>query len=64
MARGTHNYTMKAPLTDAAALVTGASGGIGAATARALERLDIVVNSAGVLYPGPVAEAPQGNGSR
>jgi len=106
---------MTTPLADTAALVTGASSGIGAATARALAaegaavaliarrrerldkladtiaddggtalaleadltdtdqaaeavsravhelgRLDIVVNAAGVLYPGPVAEAPAG----
>jgi NADP-dependent 3-hydroxy acid dehydrogenase YdfG len=103
------------PLADTVAFVTGASSGIGAATARALAsqgaavalvarrgarlgevaktitdqggsavvleadltqtdqaaeavgraadelgRLDIVVNNAGVLYPGPVAEAPAG----
>jgi NADP-dependent 3-hydroxy acid dehydrogenase YdfG len=102
-------------LTDTVAFVTGASSGIGAATAQALAtqgaavalvarrrdrlgqvakaitdqggsavvleadltqtdqaadavgraadelgRLDIVVNNAGVLYPGPVAEAPAG----
>jgi NADP-dependent 3-hydroxy acid dehydrogenase YdfG len=103
------------PLTDTVAFVSGASSGIGAATAQALAtegaavalvarrgerlrrvaetvtdhggtalvveadltqidqaaeavsraaselgRLDIVVNNAGVLYPGPVAEAPAG----
>ncbi len=106
---------MTKPLTDTVAFVTGASSGIGAATAQALAtqgaavalvarrgdrlgqvaetitgeggtalvleadltqtdqaaeavsraaddlgRLDIVVNNAGVLYPGSVAEAPAG----
>lgn len=110
---------MTAPLTETVALVTGASSGIGAATARSLAakgaavavvarrrdrlaelaksitddggtalvleadltdcaraqeviggavgelgRLDIVVNSAGVLYPGPVAAAPAGEWER
>lgn len=47
--------TVEADLTDAdqaADAVTRAAGELG--------RLDIVVNSAGVLYPGPAAEAPAG----
>jgi NADP-dependent 3-hydroxy acid dehydrogenase YdfG len=110
---------MSTSLTGTAALVTGASSGIGAATARALSaegasvalvarrgdrlteladairtaggtalsveadltqagqaahavdqvvsafgRLDIVVNNAGTLYPGPVADAPEGEWER
>ncbi|MBV8220909.1 MAG: SDR family NAD(P)-dependent oxidoreductase [Solirubrobacterales bacterium] len=33
-------------------------------TAEQLGRLDVVVNNAGVLYPGPVAEAPAGEWER
>jgi NADP-dependent 3-hydroxy acid dehydrogenase YdfG len=57
--RGGTALVIEADLTDAAQ----ASGAVSRATDQ-LGRLDIVVNNAGLLYPGPIADAPAGEWER
>jgi NADP-dependent 3-hydroxy acid dehydrogenase YdfG len=57
--RGGTALVVEADLTDAGQ----ASDAVSRATGE-LGRLDIVVNSAGLLYPGPVADAPAGEWER
>jgi NADP-dependent 3-hydroxy acid dehydrogenase YdfG len=57
--RGGTALVVEADLTDA-----GQSSDAVSRTTGELGRLDIVVNSAGLLYPGPVADAPAGEWER